>query len=224
MGQMIVDKVVALLASHNIRTEVACPPGRTDRVTGPVAAVSVEQVDGDAHTTTVLIEVLAPRASGGYACQKKALEVCTLLEADGAVCRQGKCSFVRHSDLFRVPVTAVFQGIARTNGMDTLARPVLTAGGMELTHLQHFSAQQEVIGSNATIYDSAWEFTVEEFFPWGVFNTLEPDEPFTMDLRHGGYIERFERCKWKTRQRITEPEGIRQIRTGKAEGRILTNE
>ena len=221
---MIVDQVVALLKAHNIRTAAACPSGRTDRVTVPVAAVSVEQVNGEAHTTAVLIEVLAPRESGGYACQKKALEVCGVLEAEGAVCHQGKCTFVRHSDLFRVPVTAVFQGVARTGGLETVFKPVVIAGGMNLTCLKEFSAQQEVVGSNATIYESPWEFTVEEFFPWGVFNTLEPDEPFTMDLRHSGHIERFERCQWTYRQRITEPEGIRQIRKGKATGRILTSE
>lgn len=222
MGQMIIDKVVQRLSQANIRTEAAYPSGRITRVEGPVAAVSVEQVNGDAHTTAVLIEVLAPRESGGYACQKKAMEVCAVLEAEGAVCRQGKCSFVRHSDLFRVPVQAVFQGIARTDGVETQIQPAVIAGGMTLGHLQAFSAQQEVTGSNASIYTAPWEFTVEEFFPWGVFNTLEPDEPFTMDLCYDGNIERFEQCRWISRQRIKEPGGIRQIRKGKATGRILT--
>lgn len=224
MGQMIVDQVVQLLKNGGVRTEAAYPYGVIDRVTEPVAAVSLEAVDTASRISKVLVEILAPRSSGGYACQKKALEVCALLEAGGGVCTQGKCSFVRHSDLFRVPVQAVFQGIARADGLENLPQPVLIAGGMTLNRLEEFSAQQTVSGSDESIYTAPWTFRVEEFFPWGVWNTLEPDEPFTMDLRYGGNIERFERCVWTHRERIKENGGIRQIRKGKATGRSLTSE
>lgn len=222
MGQMIIDKVVQLLSAGGIRAEAAYPAGRITRVEGAVAAVSLEQVDHAAGNTVVLVEILAPRQSGGYACQKKALEACTVLEAGGAVCTQGKCSFVRHSDLFRVPVKAEFQGIARAAALEAPLKPVLVAGGMTLDRMRGFSAQQSATGSNTSIYTAPWTFTVEEFFPWGVFNTLEPDEPFTLDLRCGNDVERFERCVWTHRERIAETGGIRQIRKGKAEGRSLT--
>ncbi|MBE6957751.1 MAG: hypothetical protein E7447_01180 [Ruminococcaceae bacterium] len=224
MGQMIVDKVVQLLGSGGIRTQPAYPAGKITRVTGPVAAVSLESLDTEKQLTTVLVEILGPREGGGYACQKKALEACALLEVGGGVCSQGKCSFVRQSDLFRVPVKAVFHGVARANAWEEPVRPVLVAGGLTLDRLEEFSAQQNVSGTDTSIYNAPWTFTVEEFFPWGVWNTLEPDEPFTMDLRYDGNIERFERCVWTHRERIKETGGIRQIRKGKAEGRSLTSE
>ena len=223
MGQMIVDQVVQLLNGGNVRTEAAFPSGKIIRVTEPVAAVSLEKADMAEHSAVVLVEVLAPRESGGYACQKKALEVCKILEEEGAVCVQGRCSFVGQSDLFRVPVKATFYGIFRPNTAQALVQPVLVAGGMTLERMCDFSARQEVVGTNS-IYDAPWEFTVEEFFPWGEFNTLEPDEPFTMDLRYEGNIERFEQCRWTHRERIKERGGIRQIRKGKATGRSLTGE
>lgn len=224
MGQMIVDQVVEMLSAGGIRTEAAYPAGSITRVTEPVAAVSLEQADLSGQTAVVLVEILAPRESGGYACQKKALEACQLLEAGGGVCTQGKCSFLRHSDVFRVPVKAVFRGIARANALEEMFQPVLVAGEMTLDYLQAFSARQDVTGTDVSIYNGPWTFTVEEFFPWGVWNTLEPDEPFTMDLRCGENIERFERCVWTHRERIKEDGGIRQIRKGTATGRILTAE
>lgn len=224
MGQMIVDQVVQLLHGGGIRTEAAYKAGQMDRVSETVAAVSLEKTEPEKYETVVLVELLSPKRSGGYACQKKALEACAILEAAGAVCTQGSCSFLRQSNLFRVPVKAAFQGIARAAALELPIQPVLIAGGITLDRLCGFSARQDVTGTNVSIYNGPWTFTVEEFFPWDVWNTLEPDEPFTMDLRCGENVERFERCVWTHRERIKETGGIRQIRKGKAEGRILTSE
>jgi len=73
------------------------------------------------------------------------------------------------------------------------------------------------------LQDAPWEFEIEEFFPWGVQVTLEPEEPFQMDVRSGGKIERYETCKWTERRRISEKTGIRQFRKGKAQSRTLTS-
>lgn len=215
MGQMNIAEVVQLLTGGGIRAEAAFPAERITRITEPVAAVSLADMDQEKGTVTVLVEILAPKESGGYACQQKAVSVCAVLADAGAVCRQGACAFVGKSNLFRVQVKAEF--------LNALPYTVVT-GSMALQYVCGFSAEQERSSTEVSLEDTPWEFTVEEFFPWGVWNTLEADEPFEMDVNCMGNIERFESCTWTSRQRITERTGIRQIRKGKAEGRILTAE
>lgn len=223
MGQMIVDQVVQLLSTGGIRAEAAFPPDKLIRITDAVAAVSLEKTQPKEYTTVVLVEILAPQERGGYLCQQKALEACLLLEAGGGVCEQGRCTFLRNANAFRVPVRVTFRSAARPAMTEEIPNPVMIAGGMILTYVCAFSAEQtqSIEGTSET---APWEITLEEFFPWSVWNTLEPQEPFTLDLRHMGNIERYQNCTWKKCRRIKEELGIRQIRTGTAQSRVLTAE
>ena len=224
MGQMIVDRVVSLLQDADIRAEAAFPGDRITRITDPVAAVSLEKADFDDHTATVLVEILAPQESGGYLCQKKALEACAILEADGAVCSQGGCDFISKGHLFRVPVKATYRGVARANTMEWTPQFTVTVQGKTLTRIVGFSAKQEVRSKEDSLQDSYWEFTVEEFFPWGQMDTVLMSEPFELRLKCMGDVEVYEDAVWTSRKRIAEEKGIRQIRVGKAPSRSITSE
>lgn len=215
MGQLILEKVVKLLSNGGIRTENAYPAERITRITSPVAAVSLGEVDQEKDAVTVLVEIFGPKASGGYACQQKALEAGEILAGAGAVCRQGGCDFISKGNVFRVQVEAHFNGKKQMT---------ITTGELTLPYACSFSSEQVLDETVTSLYNAPWEFTVEEFFPWGVWNSLEAQEPFTLDLHVSGNIERFEKCVWTERKRITEQLGIRQIRKGKATGRTLTSE
>ena len=224
MGQMIVDKVITLLSEGGIRAEAAYPAERITRVEDPVAAVSLEKADLDKQTVAVLVEIFGPQEKGGYLCQKKALDACAILEGAGAVCSQGGCDFVSKGNVFRVPVTAVFQGIARADSIESIPKYTIVTGPLTLSYACGFSAEQEVTTTATNLQTAPWEFTVEEFFPWGVQATLEADEPFDLFVSCMGKAEQYEMCKWTHRKRIAEQKGIRQIRTGKATGRSITSE
>ena len=176
MGQMIVDKVVEVLRAGGIRAEAAFPSGKLVRVTEPVAAVSLEQAQPQEYRSVVLVEILAPQEIGGYLCQKKALEACGLLEAEGGVCEQGRCMFYRNSNLFRVPIRVTLHFAARAGSVEAIPKAMITAGGMQLPYVCAFSAVQKVSGEALSLENAPWEITVEEFFPWGVWNTIEPEE------------------------------------------------
>ena len=221
MGTMILDKVVQLLSDGGIRAEVAYPAERITRITEPVAAVSLEKADHKSHTVTVLVEILGPKESGGYICQKKALEACAILEEAGAVCCQEGCDFLSKGNVFRVPVKAVFRGTARTDELEAMPEYEIITGTLTLDYACGFSSEQKK-GSTGTLESASWEFTVEEFFPWGVQDSLEVSTPFTLELRNQGNAERYLNCEWTSRKRVAEELGIRQIRTGKAKSRILT--
>lgn len=222
MGKLIIDEVIQLLSDGGIRTDAAFPTESMRRVSEPVAAVSLSQADLQERTAEVLVEILGPKESGGYLCQKTALEACAILEEAGAVCCQSKCEFVSRANLFRVPIKAVFRGKARYNDLEKLPQYQVVTGSLSLDYACGFSAKQ-VLGGTTPLQDASWEVTVEEFLPWGVEDSLELEEPFTIDLRCNGITERFDDCVWIERKRIAEELGIRQTRKAKASSRLLTS-
>ena len=223
MGQMILDRVIALLSNGGIRADYAYPPERITRVEEPVAVVSLEKADLAERTATVLVEILAPKESGGGICQRKALNACALLEEDGAECSQGACEFLSKGNLFRVPVKAKFRGAVRAYSTEEVPKATITTGTLPLRYACGFFAEQERRASTTTLATAPWEFTIEEFFPWGIEDSLEAGEPFDVDVTCMGLVERFEECKWIYRKRIAEDLGIRQVRRGEAQRRILTS-
>ena len=222
MGQLILDKVIALLSNGGIQADYSYPAANIQRVAEPVAAVSLEKVDLKAGTVQVLAEILSPKEGGGLACQKEALKACLLLEAAGAICSQDSCAFLNKSNLFRVPVRAVFRGTVTSAGVEAPPQYTVVTGSLTLSYVCGFSAKQVRSGSGISLQDTPWEITVEEFFPWGVEDPLEADEPFVTDLRCMGNIERFLGCVWTERKRVAEEFGIRQTRKAKATQRDLT--
>lgn len=212
---MTIEEVVQMLDEGGIRSEAAFPAQRIARVTEPVAAVSLEEMDQENNTITVLVEILGPKEGGGHVCQSRALDACHILAAAGAVCRQGSCNFQNKSNLFRVQIRAVFSDKKQV---------AIQAGQWLLHYACGFSSQQEMAEEATSLQDMPWEITVEEFFPWGVQDTLEQEEPFTLKLSFEGKIERYDQCRWNRRERIAEKTGIRQIRYGTAVKRIITVE
>ena len=223
MGQMIVDKVAQLLIAQGIRAEHAFPTERITRITEPVAAVSLEKADLDDRTAVVLVEILAPQESGGYLCQTKALEACAVLETAGAACSQGGCDFLSKGHVFRVPVRAVFQGIARSDDLEAVPKFTIKTGSLTLKYACGFTAKQALTDDDASLQSAAWEFTVEEFFPWGTMDTLVAEEPFKLQLKCMDNVEQYENAQWISRKRTVEEKGIRQFRTGIATYRSITS-
>lgn len=223
MGQLIIDEVIQLLNDGGIRTDAAYPTESLRRVTEPVAAVSLSQADLQDRTAEVLVEILAPKENGGYLCQKTALQACAILEAAGAICRQSNCEFVSKANLFRVPVKAVFRGTARYNDLEKLPQYTVVTGTLPLDYVCGFSSKQVLSSTATSLLNAPWEITVEEFFPWGIEDSLEADEPFVTDLRCEGVVEQFLGCVWIERKRVAEELGIRQIRKATATRRLQTS-
>lgn len=213
MGQITIAQVVRLLNNGGVRAEAAFPPEQITRITEPVAAVSVLQACPGKGSYTMLVEILAPKESGGQACQQKALTACTILENGGAVCKQGSCDFHSKGNLFRVKVEAEFS---------TTETFTVKIGNQTLPYARGFSAEQKPSSSYGDLDGAMWEITLEELFPWGVQDTLFATDPFELDICCKGKIERYEGCVWKERKRVAEEKGIRQICKGKATGLIFT--
>ena len=215
MGSMTVREVIQMLDEGGIRAEEAFPAQLISRVTAPVAAVSLWEVDQEKDTVTIQVEILGPKESGGYACQSKAQEACRILAVAGAVCRQGSCSFQSKSNLFRVQILAVFVPQEQVT---------ITAGQWLLSYACGFSSEQTKEDEADSLEGMPWEITVEEFFPWGVQDTLEQEEPFVLEVHCLGNVEHYAGCRWIYRKRKAEKAGLRQVRKATAISRSLTSE
>ena len=215
MGYVSLPQVVDLLSAGGVRAEAAFPAERITRILGPVAAVSLEEVNQEKSTVTVLVEIFGPKESGGYACQQKALTACTILADAGAVCKQGSCTFVGKSNVFRVRVKAEFF---------TAEKFTIVVGDVLLPHACGFSAGQKTDFESGDLQGVMWEVTVEEFFPWGVQDAQSVTESFQLDFCCKGKIERYEGCTWTEVKRVAEQNGIRQVRKARAMNRIYTQE
>ena len=222
MGGLILDNVINLLSRSGIRAEAAYPAERITRVTEPVAAVSLSKADQKSQKVTVQVDVLGPKESGGYICQKKALEVCAILEECGAVCCQEGCDFLSKGNVFCVTVLAEFHGIARVNALEEAPHFEVYIGTTRLRYACGFTAEQ-IPDSTGELQEQAfWKITLEEFFPWGILEALQGNSLFTLELRHEDNLEMYKNCKWTGKKRIAEEAGLRQIRTGIAEEQLLS--
>lgn len=221
MGDVILEWVVQLLQDNGIWAEAAQPAGNMVAVENTLSAVSLEQVDQAKETATIVVEVVSPAKQGAKICQIRALKVYDVLRNAGAVCRQDKCSFVSKADIFCVPVTAVFRGIATQDDWRPHPGYTVRINGEELPRITGFSAAQETRTVIDTLPDAEWEFTLEEFFPIGEQEPADVSEPFTLEVSIGTATEAYTECKFITRERTMEIGGIRQVRQGTAEQRLL---
>lgn len=222
MGGLILDNVINLLNHGGIRAEAAYPSERITRITEPVAAVSLEKADQKSQKVTVRVDILGPKESGGYLCQKKALEACAILEEGGAVCCQEGCNFLNKGNVFCVTILAEFRGTARVNTLEEVPHFEVYIGTTRLRYACGFTAEQ-IPDSTGELQEQAfWKITLEEFFPWGILEALQGNTRFTLELRHESNLEMYKNCKWTGKKRIAEEAGLRQIRTGIAEEQLLS--
>lgn len=220
MGTLILDMVVDLLNEGGLRAEAAQPAGNMTAVQSVVAAVSLEQVDQESGSVTVLVEMVGPAKDGGKRCQREALKAFEILRGAGGICRQEKCTFISKADMFCTPVTAVFYGTATAEDWQPRPSYEVDISGVSLPWVTGFSASQKVGEGETSLVDMGWEFTLEEYFPAGTEETVDdPVEPFEVTLSHGSRQETYIGCNIMARERVLEENGVRQVRRGTAQQR-----
>ena len=213
MGKSILNTVIDLLSDQGSPAAPALPKGNMLTIHAPVAAVSIEKVDTAERVALVMVEVVAPMQSGGVQCQNRALEVCRILSAAGAQCVQDSCSFDSRAALFCVPVTARFYGTATADDWIPLAdadRFTYKLNDTLLEYVQSFSASQAMDNNHEVLATAPLEFSLEEFFPFGVQEPEHPAEPFTLQVE----TEVYSGCTLTQWQRVYTAQGIQQIRKG----------
>lgn len=217
MGKSIVTLTVEKLKAAGFRAAEACPGKKMPALTGIAVAVDLQKVDLLEKTANLTVSVLAPAAMGAQECQKAALSVGQILQADGAACTQESCQFDGLTNLFCTQITARYAGTASAEDWAKRAGFSVHLNSIVLNSVTAFTATQEPEAG-----ETKWRFEVEEFFRPEHGEEADPEETFLLTVFRPLQRENFTECYWTYRQRITEPTGTRQIRRGIAERRTVT--
>lgn len=217
----IIDYVATLLNQGGIRAEAAWPAEIMVMSLTPLAALSIENANREECTVTVLVDIVCDLKAGAAVCQTRALDACDILENAGARCTQGKCSIDEGARLFIVPVHAVFYGIAHSQEWLPMAKCSVDMNQVPMEYLCDCAIERAVELAYPTLADAPWQFTLEEFFPFGVAEPLEALESFELTIVRNNAVETYQGCVVKRHRRVVEEKGIRQIREGVASGRTV---
>ncbi len=225
MGHSILELVLRRLRQENFTADVAYPGQKFPRITEPVAAVHIERVDRANLTVTLEVSIICPAAMGGTACEVEALRATEVLRWSGAVCVQNGCTYDGVSQVYVVSILATFTGITESDDcsigpgfsvyIDGTLQPETTA----ITIWEEPGTQAEyVMGESAPAGVSQgswlWRIQMEELFPAGTPEPLEPAGAFKLKIVTDQMIEIYYYCRWTERQREYTKEGLRRIRKG----------
>jgi len=115
MGYSILALVLRRLREAGFTADVAYPGQKFPRISGTVAAVHIEKVDRSSQLVTLEVNLVAPAAMGGTACEVEALKVTEVLRWMGAVCVQNACQYDGVSQVYVVPVLATFTAVTEVD-------------------------------------------------------------------------------------------------------------
>lgn len=218
----ILNQVIAWLREAGFSADRGYPGGQMCAIDRCVAAVQLQKMDG--ATAAVLVNVLAPAASGAAVCEDTAVQVSQILRACDGICAVGQCSYLMDANCFCVPVTAEFTGQETDGVWVPAAEPAepeklvfsVTLGNVVLDSAVSFTAQRTADETVTQLDSAAWTFTLEESFPLDGKEAAAPEEPFTIIVSRQERTETYTDCTLTQQKRVLTEDGLQQIRTGVA--------
>lgn len=214
MGLSVIEQVVSALREAGFRTQRAYPGTAMPDVTQVVAAVQLAQADLDTQETVLEVKLLGPQILGAEACEDAAITAAEALKDIDLSCTVGAVDFDGKAGLFSVSCMATKPQKVR-NYLDLPFK----IGAVEQSRVVSFTALQKVDETVTELSKAPWTVRLEQFFRNGFGEDSDPSgDEFT--ITNG--LEIYHGCKWKSRTRITELNGTRQIREGTAMYRTIS--
>ena len=193
MGYSILALVLRRLRENGFTADVAYPGQKFPRITETVAAVHIEKVDRSNQLVTLEVNLVAPAAMGGTACEVEALKVTEVLRWMGAVCVQNACQYDGVSQVYVVPVLATFTAVTEAdkcrvgpgfqvflNEMEMYFTTALRVQRSCDAQREYTVCQTEPVG--ITEGARGWEIRLEELIPAGSEEVEEGTERFELKL------------------------------------------
>ena len=213
MGIKILEQAIATLKAAGFKTRRAYPGTELPAITQVVAAAQLAEVDLDKRATVLEVKLLGPQNLGAAACEDAALTAAEALKDIDLSCIVGPVSFDGRTGLFCVSCMATKPEKERIY-LDVPFK----IGVVEQTRVVSFTARRQTNELITDLGAAPWTVRLEQFFRNGFGEDKDPDgETFTItngeEIYHG--------CKWISCQRVTEPDGTRQIREGTATSRTI---
>lgn len=214
----LVSDVVSALREAGIRAEAAWPGRRMPAITGPVAAVCMEQADYSAEIYRVRVTVFSPADRGGRVCEATAEAAAGAVATLRADCVQGICRFDADADCYCIPITATFCTVR-----PAVSAFSVTQGSTVLDGAVGFTAWREADPDKGiSLEDAVWQFRLEEEFAPGQSERVVTAAPFQLTVTRAAGVEVFSGCAWTEVNREDSQKRLRQIRIGTAGSRSYT--
>lgn len=196
MGTMTkVNDTVEALKSAGIRTERGFPADLIEVITGPVAAVTVEQ--SDQKQIVLAVTVFGPVNLGGRVCEELAQTVAQVLREKQGKCQVGSCSFDTESGLFAVKVTACWlKTLHSTVRIDDATLTYATEFSAGQTRQIRQIADPETGEKQVVCEEVVWTVEIQELLPFGETVMVEQTTPFTLRVLHENCTEMYPGCYW----------------------------
>lgn len=225
MGVSILELVLQLLREKGFSAEAAYPGQKFPAITGPVAAVHIEQVDRAALGVTLEVTVLCPAAMGGTQCELEALRATEVLRNAGAVCVQRGCTYDGVAQVYAVSVLASFTAVTGADSyrlgpgfavyLNDLHHPyVISISARQITGAKAEYATASGTPTGVSRAPGLWELTVDELIPAGSEEEQKLSEDFEVKIIVGQKAELYRRCNWTEVRRTYTRDGLRRIRSG----------
>ena len=233
MGYSILDLVLRRLKEAGFAADAAYPGQKFPRITEPVAAVHIEKVDRASQLVTLEVNVVAPAALGGTACEVAALKVTETLRWMGAVCVQNGCSYDGVAQVYAVPVLATFTAVTEEDSCTVGPGFQVLLNEEEMAYVTAFREQRSwgpraeyAMGESEPVGISegsrGWEIRLEEQIPAGSEEATEGTEAFTLKLVTTDRTEVYYSCRWTNSSREFTKEGLKRVREGFAMEKVVS--
>lgn len=232
MGYSILALVLRRLREHGFTADAAYPGQKFPKITETVAAVHIEKVDRSSQLVTVEVNVVAPAAMGGTACEVEALRVTEVLRWMGAACIQNSCQYDGSSQVYVVPVLATFTAVTEADKCRVGPGFQVFLNEREMYYVTSFReqlncdaqreyavCQAEPVGITEGV--RRWEIRLEEQIPAGSEEVEDGTDLFELKVVTVDKTERYLSCCWTNTSREFTREGLRRIREGFAMDKVV---
>lgn len=212
------ETVNAAISIAGFRSGLANPGRWIPEIQEPVVAISLEQVDSQAHEVTVRAEVVSPVVLGGQKCEESVLRVVSALQGMGANCEVTSLKFDAKTELFSMAVLATYHGDVLDEDWDHEKTCMVNWGGLDIGEPVSFTAWRETTASETSLSLAKWHFRMEEVLD-GKWPEVSAADPFTIRVTAGKLTESYTGCVVTSQQRVLSKGHMRQIREGTAAGK-----
>lgn len=207
MGLEWLNEITEVLTAAGIRAGEAYPGGKWTEIEGPVAAVSLRNLDYRERTAEFEVRIISPRILGGWQCQHIAAEAVAALEEAGTACRMEPMSYQAGTDCFEMAVIGLMVVFDAEEEIPVADAFAVLIGEEAVGYVTEFSGQQDrqrrLIGSieqqtpvGITPPTGGWNIRMVQVIPRGGPVTAEPAEPFDLTVKEAGLSTVYSGCGW----------------------------
>jgi len=217
--------VLRRLREEGFTADIAYPGQKAPILSGPVAAVHIDQVDRANLTVTVRVSILCPAALGGTACEVEALRATEVLRWSGAVCVQNGCSYDGIAQVYVVDILASFTGVTEAESCviwpgfyayvnERIQRFAVGFSEEEVTQAQAEYAMGVAAPAGISTGSHGWNVQLEELIPAGSAEAEAPVGAFRLKIVTDQKTVVYSGCQWTSVRREFTRQGLRRVRKG----------